>query len=112
MLPLPTGIASLFAPCGHALAVEVADAAEPGTIIVTPQREQQTLAAPTSASRLGLSLQELPASAEIIDGDLIRPRGDRSIVDAVTRGGGITSVATPGNGLTALAARGFSGQDR
>jgi iron complex outermembrane receptor protein len=92
------------------LASDVAGGAEPGTIIVSANREKQQLSAPSTASRLGLSLKEIPASVEVIDGDLIRLRGDRSIVEAVTRGGGITSVATPGNGLTALAARGFSGQ--
>lgn len=105
--PLLVGAVIVSGPCGQALASEAADSA---TIIVTARREKQSLDAPSTASRLDLSLKEIPASVEIIDGDLVRLRGDRSIVDAVTRGGGITSVATPGNGLTALAARGFSGQ--
>ena len=109
-LRLQVGIAALVVPYGTALADEAVDAGGPSTIIVTAQREKQSLDAPSTASRLDLSLREIPASIEIIDGDLVRLRGDRSIVDAVTRGGGITSVATPGNGLTALAARGFSGQ--
>ena len=105
-------LAAFLGLCGQsapALAGEAADATEAGTIVITAQREKQALDAPSTASRLDLSLKQIPASVEIIDGDLIRLRGDRSIVDAVTRGGGITSVATPGNGLTALAARGFSG---
>lgn len=88
--------------------VDESDKAE--QIVVTGTRLEPTLDAESTASRLGLSLRELPASVEIIDGDAIRLRGDRSIVEAVTRGTGITSVATPGNGQTALAARGFSGQ--
>jgi len=88
---------------------QVAAEADPA-IVVTAARQKQTLDQESTASRLGLSLREVPASVEIIDGDLIRLRGDRSIVEAVTRGTGISSVATPGNGQTALSARGFSGQ--
>ena len=67
-------------------------------------------AAPTSAgSRLNLSILDTPASIELIDGDVIRLRGDASIVEAVTRATGISTVANPGNGGTGLAARGFSG---
>lgn len=69
------------------------------------------LTLPTATgSRLGLSVLETPASVYSLDGDEIRARGDLSVVDAVTRAPGITSVANPGNGGTALAARGFSGQ--
>ncbi|MGI4880406.1 MAG: TonB-dependent receptor, partial [Janthinobacterium lividum] len=64
----------------------------------------------TTGSRLGLTSLETPASVTSLDGDEIRARGDLSIVDAVTRAPGITSSANPGNGGTALAARGFSGQ--
>ena len=62
-----------------------------------------------TGSRLGLTVLETPASVEALSGDTIRARGDLSIVDAVTRATGISSVANPGNGGTGLAARGFSG---
>src|SRR5207253_835596 len=39
-----------------------------------------------------------------------RERGDLSVREAVTRATGITSNGAPGNGGTALAARGFAGQ--
>lgn len=78
-------------------------------IIVTGTRVSQSFKEKSTTSRLGLTVKETPASVEILEGEVIRARGDRSIVEAVTRGTGITSVATPGNGLTALAARGFSG---
>jgi iron complex outermembrane receptor protein len=72
---------------------------------------QNPLTVPSATgSRLGLTLLETPASVTSLDGDEIRSRGDLSIVDAVTRAPGITSVADPGNGGTALASRGFSGQ--
>jgi iron complex outermembrane receptor protein len=78
-------------------------------ILVLGQRD--VLKTPTQAgSRLDLTPLETPASIAVLDGDQIRTRGDPSIVDAVTRAPGITSAANPGNGGTALAARGFSGQ--
>jgi iron complex outermembrane receptor protein len=64
----------------------------------------------TTGSRLGLSALDTPASVAIISGDDLRARGDMTVVDAVTRAPGVTTSATPGNGDTALAARGFSGQ--
>lgn len=74
-------------------------------------RTTQSLTVPSSTgSRLGLTALETPASIVIINGDEIRARGDMSIIDAVTRAPGITSSANPGNGGTALVARGFSGQ--
>jgi len=70
-----------------------------------------SLTVPTATgSRLGLTALETPASVAIIDGDELRARGDMTIVDAVTRAPGITTSANPGNGGTALVARGFSGQ--
>lgn len=62
-----------------------------------------------TGSRLGLSQQNIPASVEIISRDLLDIRGDHSTLDAVTRATGITSSAAPGNGSTALTARGFNG---
>ena len=62
-----------------------------------------------TGSRLGLSIRETPASVEIISGEAIRERGDTNAQSAATRATGIVSAATPGNGNTALAARGFAG---
>jgi iron complex outermembrane recepter protein len=63
-----------------------------------------------TGSRLGLTPLETPASVAILDGDVIRLRGDPDLVSAVTRTPGMTTAANPGNGGTALSARGFSGQ--
>ncbi|MBA2125443.1 TonB-dependent siderophore receptor [Hyphomicrobium methylovorum] len=64
----------------------------------------------TSGSRLGLTPLETPASVEVISGETIRERGQTSVVDAVTQNAaGFTSTASPGNGGTGLATRGFSG---
>lgn len=62
-----------------------------------------------TGSRLDLSPLLTPASIEVLAGDVIRQRGDLSIVESVTRATGITSEATPGDGGTALSARGFVG---
>lgn len=65
--------------------------------------------AANTGSRLGLAPLDTPASVEVLAGELIRQRGDLNIVEAVTRGTGITSEATPGDGGTALSTRGFAG---
>lgn len=81
------------------------------TILVVGEKEKTSLDVPNATgSRLNLTPLETPASITTIDGDTIRARGDQSIVEAQTRAPGITSVANLGNGGTALAARGFSGQ--
>lgn len=82
-----------------------------GSVLVIGTRETPVLDTPSAtASRLGLTPFETPASIATIDGDTIRARGDQSIVEAQSRAPGIASVANPGNGGTALSARGFSGQ--
>ncbi|MET0362051.1 MAG: TonB-dependent receptor [Sphingobium sp.] len=81
------------------------------SILVTGHPEENILVRPNgTGSRLNLSPLETPASIAILDGDVIRSRGDRSIVDAISRAPGITSIANLGNGNTALAARGFKDQ--
>jgi iron complex outermembrane receptor protein len=79
-------------------------------ILVVGMRQNPLTLPSSTGSRLGLTLLETPASVASLDGDELRARGDLSVVDAVTRAPGITSVANPGNGGTALAARGFAGQ--
>ncbi|MBC3464870.1 TonB-dependent receptor [Pseudomonas sp. RW10S2] len=83
----------------------------PSTAITETRDEQSVdLATPTQAgSRLNLSALETPASTTSITAEQIRQRANLTVQDAVTRSPGITSVGTPGNGNTALSARGFSG---
>lgn len=87
-----------------------ADAGDNDTILVLGERNTPLDEPQSTGSRLNLTLLETPASVAIVDGDTLRARGDRSIQDAVTRAPGVTNVANPGNGGTALAVRGFSGQ--
>ncbi|MDZ4332102.1 MAG: TonB-dependent receptor [Pseudomonas sp.] len=62
-----------------------------------------------SGSRLGLSALQTPASTSSLSGAQVRGRNNLSVQDAVTRTPGISSIGSPGNGGTALSARGFTG---
>jgi iron complex outermembrane receptor protein len=64
----------------------------------------------TTASRLDLTLLEIPATVDIIDGDAIRARMDTSVLEASTRSAGFTTESNPGNGSFSICARGFCGQ--
>ena len=63
----------------------------------------------TTGSRLGLTVLETPASIQVISGETIRDHGDRTVLEAESRAAGLTIIPTPGNGGTALSARGFTG---
>jgi iron complex outermembrane receptor protein len=90
-------------------AEDASGATDKSDILVLGTRTDDADAPTQTGSRLGLTILEIPASVEALSGDVIRARGDLSIVDAVTRATGISSVANPGNGGSGLAARGFSG---
>ena len=62
-----------------------------------------------SGSRLNLSSLETPASVTTIDAREIIGRSNATVQDAVTRSAGVTFIGSPGNGGTALSARGFTG---
>lgn len=100
-----TVLIPLFAAPGHA-----ETAPEPDLILVIGQARASLTKPDNTGSRLNLTPLETPASIAVIDGDAIRAMGDMSIVEAESRAPGITSVANPGNGGTALTARGFGGQ--
>tara|TARA_R110001599_G_scaffold34184_1_gene109620 strand:- start:6939 stop:9005 length:2067 start_codon:yes stop_codon:yes gene_type:complete len=63
----------------------------------------------SAASRLGLSIQDIPASVSVINKAAIAIKGDFSGLSAVTRAPGFASSASPGNGGTATSVRGFNG---
>ncbi len=68
------------------------------------------LATPTtSGSRLNLTALETPASTSSLYSPVIESRNNLTVQDAVSRSPGITSIASPGDGNTALSARGFTG---
>lgn len=104
-------LAPLAAGPAFAQAITYGGEAGPDTILVTGQLERDGLTtANTTGSRLDLTPLQTPATVSIIEGELIRARGDMSIIEAQSRAVGITNVGNPGNGGTALAARGFAGQ--
>ena len=92
-------------------AADAQTAGPPSEDILVTGRHEADLTVPNgTASRLNLTPLETPATLSVIDGATIRARGDMAIADAESRAPGITSVGNLGNGGTALAARGFSGQ--
>jgi iron complex outermembrane receptor protein len=104
---------ALLAATCFSLAAQAADKRETlETVEVFGRRIEGLGLSETSSgtgSRLELSPLQTPASIEVLAGDVIRRRGDPSIVESVTRAAGITSEATPGDGGTALSTRGFVG---
>jgi iron complex outermembrane receptor protein len=66
--------------------------------------------APT-ASRLGLSPLETPASVAVISGDVIRELGTATLIEAKGLAPGITTSAPMGNGGNVVNARGFTGSN-
>ena len=72
---------------------------------------QKYLQSSDAGSRLGLSVSEIPATIDVINGDAIGYRGDLTVLDAVTRSAGFVGSGNPGNGGTRITARGFTGQD-
>ncbi len=61
----------------------------------------------STGSNLGVTPMQTPASIEVITQEQLRSRGDSSLIDAITRATGITSLGHPGNSGSALSARGF-----
>ncbi|MFZ5603394.1 MAG: TonB-dependent receptor [Pseudomonadota bacterium] len=61
----------------------------------------------STGSRLGVSIKEIPASVEVIDRESMRERGDRTVVEAVSKAAGVTGGVTGGTpGLFSV--RGFT----
>ncbi len=78
--------------------------------IVVPGRAINSLdlnAVTSSGSRLGLSIMETPASIEVIDANVMRARGYKSVADAVKSLPGVVSGESPAAPST-FSMRGFS----
>lgn len=63
-----------------------------------------------TGSRLGLTLQELPATLNVISSDEMLGRGFSSVEDAADSQAGVTSGGTPGD-LEEFSTRGFTGDE-
>lgn len=78
------------------------------TVTVTTQ-EGAPLARPAATgSRLDLTPMQTPASIEVINRQQLEAKGDTSVIEAITRSTGITSLGHPGNSGSSLSARGFT----
>ncbi|ROL64717.1 TonB-dependent siderophore receptor [Pseudomonas vranovensis] len=114
---LHTLAANALAPCLAFSAPAFADDPSPSALAlpstaITSSSDNPTISLATplpAGSRLNLSAMDTPASTSSLGSEAIDGRNNLTVQDAVTRSPGITSVATPGNGNTALSARGFSG---
>ncbi len=86
-------------------------APHPVTVIEVPGTRDSGMATldtnAGSASRLGLTLRETPASVEVITQDTMQERGDRTVLDAL-RGAAGVSGGNPPSAPASLSMRGFS----
>lgn len=106
---LPLGISLLTLAIAQGANADTAAEGE-ANILVTGSMDLGLKLPSETGSRLGLTPLELPASIAMVDGDIIRARGDLTVTEAVSRAVGVTGIANPGNGNTALSMRGFTGQ--
>lgn len=95
---------------GLAMANEAVDLPELTIHAKAAEEGESNLHTPTSSgSRLELSALQTPASTTSLSGAEVRERNNLTVQDAVTRTVGISDIGAPGNGGTALSARGFTG---
>ena len=78
-------------------------------VTVRPAQQEGLQQAPSAGSRLGLSIQNTPASVDVISRERIDARGDTTVNEATARATGFSSVAHPGNSGSDLSVRGFTG---
>ena len=62
----------------------------------------------STATRLGVTIRETPASVEVIDAETIYERGKRTVAEALEGATGLT-VGTPGGSYGVVTSRGFEG---
>lgn len=89
------------------VAAQTTGAALPPVTVSSPAAAPLERPAATG-SRLDISPLETPASLDVVTREQLDARGDSSLMDAITRTTGVTSMAHPGNSSTALSARGFT----
>lgn len=104
--------ACLLAHAAHAdYAAHATSEGEPAslpTVTVTTQDGAPNARPAATGSRLDLLPSQTPASIEVIDREQLEARGDASVIDAITRAAGISSLGHPGNSGSSLSVRGFT----
>lgn len=95
--------------CSITPSLQAAEAEQTLPSISINASSNSKLDAPLSTgSRLDLNALQTPASVSIISRAQLEQRGDASVIDAITRAPGFSSLAHPGNGSSAISARGFT----
>lgn len=93
----------------HLASAQTREPTAPLPTVTVTERSASGLNKPASTgSNLDLAPLQVPASIDVITREQLNARGDASLVDAITRATGISSLAHPGNSGSALAARGFT----
>ncbi len=78
------------------------------TVTVTAGETARLEKPASTGSNLDLTPLQTPASLDVISREQLDARGDATLIDAITRATGISSMAHPGNSGSALSARGFT----
>ncbi|GAB7527981.1 TonB-dependent receptor [Pseudomonas sp. 3A(2025)] len=108
--PLHLSLFPLLSFSAAALSAESALTLPATSVNEVAEQAPTTLNTPqATGSRLALTSLQTPASVSRIDSKTIEQRTNQSVQEAVSRAPGISSLAAPGNGNTALSARGFTG---
>jgi len=63
---------------------------------------------PSTASRLGMTIKETPASIEVLDSEIMLQRGDTTVTNAITKATGITGGASGHGPGGRFSVRGFA----
>lgn len=103
MALIACGAQALFSPAAVAQGSTTLPAV---TVTAEPSRPLEMPA--TTGTNLDLTPLQTPASTETVTRQQLESRTDTSLVDAITRTTGITSMGHPGNSGTSLSARGFT----
>lgn len=108
-IPLRRGPYYLTALASVGSLVQAAEPTQLPVVVVSASQEELTLKAPVATgSNLGLTPLETPASVNVITREQLDNRGDISVIDAVTRAPGFSSLGHPGNSGSSLSVRGFT----
>lgn len=104
-----TGLLVLLSSWGTAYAQSAADAVEEVVVIGQTVGELNLDSESDSASRLGLSLRDIPASVDVLDSTVMGSRGYQQLSDAVSSLPGVSSGQNP-TAPSSFSIRGFTGQ--
>jgi iron complex outermembrane receptor protein len=77
-------------------------------VVVTGKDEPRLERPSSTGSNLDLTPFQTPASVETVTRAQLESRGDASVINAITRSTGISTLGHPGNSGSALSARGFT----